>query len=159
RWPSLRRAADARMFAAIAAMIAVSAPGLGPMLFYRPYTGNYVYGLVISLAFAVPYRLFADAPRAWGWWWSVPVMLVLGVAAGLSNEHTAPTFAGIAAFSAIAFWRRGNGVVPWAVAGLLGALAGGIALLVAPGQEIRYAGLATQQTMWERLAGYGVYGT
>lgn len=154
RRPRLDRRDDALVFATIFALVAACAPLFGQMLFYRPYTGNYLYGFVISLAFVVPYRLHLEAPRAWAWWWSVPVMLVAGAAAGLCNEHTGPAFAG-AAVAACVHARRPR---VWMIAGVVGIAAGGIALLLAPGQDLRYSGLATHDTMLGRIAARGLAG-
>jgi hypothetical protein len=54
RWPSWRRSDDAVLFLLVLAMVATIAPVFGPMLFYLPYTGNYLYGLAISFAFLIP---------------------------------------------------------------------------------------------------------
>lgn len=157
RWPSPRRTDDALVFATIFALVAVTSPVFGQMLFYRPYTGNYLCGLAISLALAVPYRFHAEAPRAWGVLAVLP-MLVLGVAAGLCNEHTGPAFAAALVFAIAAFVRRGERPRAWMIAGLVGLVAGGIALYVAPGQSVRYNGLATQQSILGRIAGRGAVG-
>src|SRR5258706_5292396 len=115
RWPSLKRADDALLFATIFAMAALTVPSFGLMLFYRPFTGNYLFGLVISLALIVPYRLHYEQPRHAHWAWA-PAMLVLGFAAGLCNEHTGPAIAGLLAVALVAFWRRGERFEPWALA-------------------------------------------
>ena len=47
---------DALIFLATFAITAVTAPQFGEMLFYRPYTGNYVFGFCVNLAFLVPFR-------------------------------------------------------------------------------------------------------
>ncbi|MGE5185316.1 MAG: DUF6056 family protein [Acidobacteriota bacterium] len=154
RAPSPRRLDDALVFATITAMTAVCAPVFGQMLFYRPYTGNYLYGLVVSLAFLIPYRLHVGTPRAWPWWSLVP-MLVLGAAAGLSNEHTGPAFA--AAAIAACVYRRDR-LQPWMIAGIAGIVAGGLALYFAPGQSLRYNGLATQASLLGRIVDRGVLG-
>lgn len=157
RWPSLRRSSDALLFAIIVALVFMCARSLGPMLFYRPFTGNYLFGLVINLTWLVPYRLHAEEQRRRGWWLT-PVMLVLGVASGLCNEHTGPAFGLAGAFALVVYWRRGERFVPWAIAGLVGLAVGGLLLLYAPGQEIRYSGLATQLSTLERIAERGAHG-
>lgn len=157
RRPSLRRADDALLFAAILAMTALTMPMIGHMLFYRPYTGNYLFGLVINLALLVPYRLHFESPRREAWWWA-PALFVLGFAAGMCNEHTGPAFAALLALAAFGFWRRGDGIVAWAVAGFVGLVAGGIVLYLAPGQDIRYQGLATQTSMLGRILDRGLTG-
>ena len=157
RWPSLRRAGDALLFATIFAMAALTVPSFGMMLFSRPFTGNYLFGFVINLALLVPYRLHYESARR-GRWWGTPAMLVLGAAAGLCNEHTGPALAAMVAFACVVFWRRGDRLVPWAIAGLLGLVAGGVALFLAPGQAIRYNGLATEQSTVGRVLERGLDG-
>jgi hypothetical protein len=154
RAPSLRRADDALLFAAILALALVTVPSIGMMLFYRPFTGNYLFGLVINLALVVPYRLHYDSPRRASWWWS-PVLFVTGAAAGLSNEHTGPAFAGLLVLALITFWRRDRRIPVWAVVGLVGLVAGGIALFLAPGQAVRYNALATQASTLGRVLDRG----
>ncbi len=157
RWPSLRRTDDALLCATIIAMVFVCARSLGPMLFYRPFTGNYLISLVINLAWLVPYRLHAESARPRPWWFAIP-MLVLGVASGLCNEHTSPTFIVAGLLAIVVFWRRGERFVPWAWLGLVGMIAGTAALYLAPGQDIRYNGLATHQSTLERIVERGAHG-
>jgi uncharacterized protein DUF6056 len=140
RWP--RTTDDALVFLATFAITAVTAPQFGVMLFYRPYTGNYVFGLCLNLAFLVPYRFGRVG------WWIVP----LGFASGLCNEHTGPA---VVALAAAATWA--SGVRPWKIFGLLAMIAGGIALFVAPGQDIRYNSIG-QTSLVERVAERGVAG-
>jgi hypothetical protein len=153
RWPSLRSERDALTFATITAMVLATCPLVGPMLFYRPFTGNYLYGLVLDLALLVPFRLHLEAafaPRRW----LAPVMLVAAFAAGLANEHTDPALAALCGLAVIVAWRRRT-LRPWMIAGLVGVLAGAAALLLAPGQNMRYEGLATQQSLLERITARG----
>ncbi len=157
RWPSMRRAGDALLIATIVAMVFVTAPSIGPMLFYRPFTGNYVFGLVLNLLWLVPYRLHAEHPPRARWWLILP-MLVLGLVSGMCNEHTGPALLAAGVLAVVVYWRRGERVVPWAWAGIAGMLAGTITLLTAPGQEFRYSGLATNQTTLELIADRGVLG-
>ena len=69
RRPQLSRIDDALVFATILGTVCLTAPVIGPMLFYRPFTGNYLFGLVICLLLVVPYRVHAETPRPRGWWW------------------------------------------------------------------------------------------
>jgi hypothetical protein len=152
RWPSWRRTDDALLLATLIAMNLVCIRSLGPMLFYRPFTGNYVFGFALNLLWLIPYRFGTKSS-----WWLVLPMLVLGVLAGLSNEHTAPAFAVAGLAGIVAMYRRGDKFVPWAIAGLVGLLAGFVALLKAPGQDVRYSGLATQQSLLERISERGLH--
>ena len=155
RWPSIRRTDDALVFATSTAMFAMCTPQFGPMLFYRPFFGNYMFGLLLNLLWLVPYRFHVGAPRRWGWWWAAP-WLVLGAAAGMCNEHTGLSFLGLGAAALVWTWRRRAGVPAWMIAGLVGLAAGYVLLMVAPGHEARYNGLARQAGVLGRIADRGV---
>ncbi len=150
RWPSFRRTDDALVMATTIAIMFACTRSLGPMLFYRPFTGNYLYGFVLNLVWLLPYRMHAEEPRRRSLVWA-PVMLLLGAVAGLANEHTGPAFIAAAIFALVVYWRRGERFVPWAILGVIGAIAGLLALIYAPGQALRYSGLASQQSIIERI--------
>jgi hypothetical protein len=156
RWPSMRRSDDALVATIVAAVVASCTPQIGPMLFYRPFTGNYTGGLALNLLWLVPYRLELGAPRPRRLWLA-PLMLVLGLAAGLSNEHTGFAFIAMGGAAAVAA-RRGGRLRVWMIAGLVGLVAGYALLLTAPGQHLRYSGLADQATIAERITQRGVAG-
>src|SRR5262249_34123599 len=146
RWPSVRRADDALAFATVTALFAICTPQFGPMLFYRPFFGNYTFGLLLNLAWLVPYRFGSKGH----WWWGLPVAL-LGVAAGMCNEHTGPAFLGLAV---AAMWQQ-RAARTWMFAGLLGLAAGYVLLMVAPGHDARYNGLAKEAGILGRIAELG----
>ena len=148
RWP--RTGDDALVYAMIAALVLVCAPGVGTVLFYRPFAWNFAFALALAAAFVVPYRLAGDAPR---WWWT-PAMVALGVVAGLGAEHTGPVLAGIAIAAIVA---RGRARA-WMVAGAVAVVAGWLALYLAPSQHYKYGGLAAHQTVLDLLASRGVGG-
>jgi len=156
RWPSVRRSDDALVAALVTAIIAVCVPQVGAMLFYRPFTGNYTFGLALNLLWLVPYRLEIEAARP-ARIWLAPVMLVLGIVAGLCNEHTGLGFLAMGLVATVAGLRRG-GLRIWMIAGLCGLAAGYVVLLTAPGQHVRYAGLAGQAGILGRIADRGLLG-
>jgi hypothetical protein len=155
RRPSLRRTDDAIAFVTVTALVLCCVPKVGAMLFYRPFLGNYTFGLVLQLLWLVPYRLHLVEARPWRAWWS-PLLLVLGVAAGMCNEHAGPAF--IAAGAAVVGYgvARGDRIKPWMVAGLVGLVLGYALLMFAPGQSARYGGLAQQAGPIERVIERGV---
>lgn len=173
RWPSIRRADDAFAALLVTALVVLCAPQVGPMLFYRPFTYNYLFAVGVSLLWLVPYRLAVDrAARPFGEadgrgqppsvvaarWWQAPVSVVLGIAAGYCNEHTGLAFL---AMGLAAWWfvrRRAPGHHSWMLAGLLGLAAGYTVLLTAPGQRERYTGLAAQTGLFERILDRGIAG-
>jgi hypothetical protein len=84
-------------------------------------------------------------------------MLVLGWMAGMCNEHTGPTaMVAIAAFT-LAAW-RGHRLRAWMIAGVVGLYVGYPMLFFAPGQSVRYAGLATRDTPVKLLEIRGLTG-
>ena len=154
RWPSVRRPDDAFAALLVSALFVTCVPQIGAMWCYRPYTGNYVVGLALDLVWLVPYRLARAAPARW---WQLPAMLVAGVAAGLCNEHTGLAFLGLGLAATIVAHRRGQ-LRGWMIVGLVALAAGYVALLTAPGQHVRYGGLADQAGIVGRIVERGVLG-
>jgi len=156
RIPSVRRADDAFAGLLTTAIWLACVPQIGPMLFYRPYTGNYVVGFALNLLWLVPYRLELAAPRPRRRWLIVP-MLVLGLAAGLGNEHTGVAFLAMGLAATVIAVRRRQ-LRAWMIAGLLALAVGYIMLLIAPGQHLRYGGLANQASLLGRILDRGFAG-
>jgi Family of unknown function (DUF6056) len=76
---------------------------------------------------------------------------LLGVCAGMSNEHTGPTLVALSAGLALWAWRRWKQPARLLVAGAIGVFVGFALIFFAPGQGQRYDGLAEQATLGERL--------
>ena len=154
RWPGRT---DALAFATVTALALACMPATASMLFYAPFTGNYLYGFALNVALLVPYR-FAVARELRGGIGLAIGLVVLGAAAGLCNEHTGPAFG---ALIAAAIYVRRRALRPWMIAGLVGLAAGWLALMLAPGQDVRYNGLAqeagTLQRIVDRGAGKDLY--
>jgi hypothetical protein len=147
---------DLQLLLFIQVMIWLVIPIPGILYFYRPFATNYVWGFTLTLALFVPYRLAlaGDTGRSL---WLAPIMFVLGWIAGMCNEHTGPTaMVGMAAFVGVAWYRRR--LRAWMVTGMVGLYIGYPMLFFAPGQSVRYAGLATRDTPAKLLAERGVTG-
>jgi hypothetical protein len=153
RWPSLARADDALAAALVTAILAACQPLIGPILAYRPFTWNYVFGLGMNLWWLMPYRRERIAPLPVRWW-RAPGSFVLGAAAGMCNEHTGIAFGAMAALATLVAWRRG-GLRGWMIAGLIGLVTGYVVLLTAPAQHVRYEGLAERAGLIARIADRG----
>ncbi|MBK7538691.1 MAG: hypothetical protein IPI49_25650 [Myxococcales bacterium] len=146
RWPSLRDGRDWTLVGLVTALLLVMVFNIGPMLFYRPYVSNYVYGFSLYLALLVPYRKSwrrEDSPSPVTKWraaGAAGALALLGAVAGLTNEHTGPAvIVGLGVYC-VARLRRGRRLEPWMVAGWLGVVIGYAALYLAPGQMVRYEG-------------------
>ncbi len=157
RWPSLRRADDALCFATVFAIAAICTPEFGAMLFYRPYVGNYVFGLAFNALWLVPYRMQFERALTPRRWWA-PALFVLGLAAGNCNEHTGPAVLIVAAIAVARIVQRGDRARAWMIAGIAGMLAGYLLLIFAPGQHERYNHLAEVQGTLSLIADRGLGG-
>lgn len=165
RWPRLWRGEDWGLLALITALLLVLVANVGMMFFYRPYAGNYVYGFAFYLALLLPYRrALVVSPRPCAGVLrsalAALAMLLLGLAAGLTNEHTGPAvLAGLVGFGlACRFYGPTSGVrlTPWMITGALGVALGYAALFWAPSQLVRYDGLGREPlTRWVLERGWG----
>jgi len=144
---------DLALWAIVTGFAWFALPRIGMIMFCRAYGANYLYGAAIQLWFLVPVRL---APSGLGSRRACIAYAVLGVAAGMCNEHTGPTL--VAGMVGYALWRqRQSGRRPdLAWAGALGAIAGFAAIFFAPGQASRYDGLATKVSLVGRLLQRGI---
>ncbi len=183
RWP--RRDRDLALLALALGLPWFAMSHLGMIVFCRAYATNYLYGAAIQLGFLSVLRLRSDG-RA-----SALACIgygVLGVVAGMCNEHTGPTL--VLVMLGFATWRQWGAaglrhvaqifvraVIPGARfaqsfdpprsiaatpnlawSGALGTVIGFAALFFAPGQGERYDGLATQISFAGRLLARGVTG-
>lgn len=157
RWPRLRLA-DLRLLAVGQALIWLAAPIAPIIYFYRPFTTNYLFSFAIQLLLFIPFRFWlrenSYAPRKW----LVPALGLLGLAAGMGNEHTGPTaMLAALAVSLVAYRRRA--LQAWMVSATLSVWCGYLLLYFAPGQKLRYGGMANHGGRLTTLLDRGVMGT
>jgi hypothetical protein len=156
RWPSLKRGRDLAVLAIGIGVLWIAGPNLPAYMFCRAYATNYIWSIAIQMWFIVPLRLRGGDPTK-----IAPAALVgffvLGVAAGMCNEHTGPTL--VALTAAYALWSRYRGrSTPLAWIGLAGALVGYAIIFFAPGQAQRYEGLAERYSLVEQILVRGFSG-
>lgn len=154
------RTTDLGAFVVVSAVVVWCAPVMGQMLFYRPFTGNYVFGFVLDLAILLPFRLHvaaAPGPSPRGPIWREALlalaMLVVAAMAGECNEHTGPAVGALMLAATIV---RRRELRAWMFAAMLGLALGWIVLLLAPGQDIRYDGVAKQAGVLGRIWNRGI---
>ena len=148
---------DLQLLLFVQVMIWLVIPIPGVLYFYRPFATNYLWAFTITLALFVPYRLALAGETAKSRLWLAPIILVLGWIAGMCNEHTGPTaMVAMAAFVIVA-WRKRRLRI-WMIAGAIGLYIGYPMLFLAPGQALRYAGLATRNTPLHLIAERGFDG-
>jgi hypothetical protein len=131
-----------------------ASPNMPAYMFCRAYATNYIWAIAIQLWFLVPMRLGitrAGVPK-------LAAYFVLGVIAGMCNEHTGPTLIALPLCWAVWRWRRHQDSRPLVWVGIAGAIVGYAIIFFAPGQSQRYEGLAEhysaiQQVLVRGLAG------
>jgi hypothetical protein len=156
RWPrATLRDLEQLLFIQVMIWLVIPVPGI--LYFYRPFATNYLWTFTLTLALFVPYRLALARGAAPARPWLAPVLLAVGWLAGMCNEHTGPTAMVAMAGFVYAMWRRRQ-LRAWMVAGMLGLYVGYPMLVFAPGQAVRYGGLATRDTPSKLLADRGVVG-
>ncbi len=158
------RRTDALFLTTLLAMYLVAIPRVGPMLFYRPFFGNYVVGAVPAFAFLAMCHAYLRGTIAWRSAWLVVPVLLLGALGGMGNEHTGPAFVVAGSVAVYLTWRQsrapsvaGRPRVPlWMLAGVVGLGLGFLGLFFAPGQMERYAGagkVGVMTTLMSRSVG------
>jgi hypothetical protein len=156
RWPRATWR-DLQLLLFLQLMIWVVIPIPGIIYFYRPFATNYLWAFGITLALFVPYRFALARGVSPKRLWAIPLMLVLGWTAGMCNEHTGPAaMVAIAIFIVIAYKRKQ--LRAWMIAGGVGLWIGYPMLFFAPGQALRYAGMATRNTPINLLKERGLDG-
>ena len=129
----------------------------GIVYFYRPFATNYLWSIATMLALFAPYRLELAGEARAARPWLIPIMFVVGWCAGMGNEHTGPT--AMLAMACLIVWAwRTQRLRAWMIAGALGLFIGYPMLFLAPGQALRYAGMATKSSPLKVLAERGVTG-
>lgn len=157
RWPRacLR---DLQLLLVCQCLVWLVIPIPGIIYFYRPFATNYLWAFNITCALFVPYRIALaskdSSPRRL---WLIPIIFAWGWLAGMANEHTGPTAMVVMAVFIIIAYRRRQ-LRAWMVAGGLGLFVGYPMLFFAPGQAVRYAGLATRETPLYMITSRGLNG-
>ena len=159
RWPRMTGADALRVFVTFM-VLWLSMPVPGIMWFYRPFNTNYVYGFELTLLLFVPYYFVLFRPgTAYRDRFLAPALFVLGVSAGMTNEHTGPT-AMLAMLLVLWFLRRKEGALRrWMWAGAAGIFVGYPLLFFAPGQSERYGGIINRMGPVDWVVSRGVSGS
>jgi hypothetical protein len=123
-------------------------------MFCRAYATNYMYLAAVQLWFLVVLRLLdPGAPPSP---FKLAGYFLLGVVAGMGNEHVGPTLLLFIVGYGVWLWRK-HGKKPLLVwIGALGVFVGYALIFFAPGQSQRYEGLADRYTLLEQVLVRGV---
>lgn len=156
RWPSRRSGRDLATLTIGIGFLWFAAPAFPAYMFCRAYATNYVWAAALQLWLLAALRLHdAAAPVGRG---KLAGIAVLGVAAGMCNEHTGPTLLVLViAFIARTWWtRRIHARLAHAAAA--GVMVGYALMFLAPGQSQRYEGLAEKYSLVQQVIVRGLRG-
>ena len=99
---------------------------------------TYLFTAVLILAFFLPYHFQALGRGLWQGGFGASVgMLILGVLAGWGIENTSATTAFVSVCATFYFYKKKQ-LQTWMLAGCLGAVAGMVMLVIAPGNYVRF---------------------
>ena len=107
----------------------------GEVVFNIVSSANYLYTTMLVLIFLLPYRISMER-EVNGSWYLAPLMLLLGVLAGWTNENTAAAVAaGLGLY--LIYCLKERKLTLWQVVGYAGFLIGFALLVLAPGNRAR----------------------
>lgn len=157
RWPSRKNDRDLATIAVGIGCLWIASESFPAYMFCRAYATNYVWSIAAQMWFLVPLRLHAAGllrpptiPKYVGYG-------LLGVVAGMGNEHVGPTLIVFALGYAI--WTLRKKQRAWLLwVGALGLVVGYALVFFAPGQSQRYEGLAERYTLFEQIIVRGFTG-
>ncbi|MFN0253030.1 MAG: DUF6056 family protein [Kofleriaceae bacterium] len=156
RWPDRANNRDLAVIAIGVGLLWFAAPNLPAYMFCRAYATNYIWLIAIQLWFLVPLRLYRPEDPVRGG--RLAGFALLGVVAGMGNEHVGPTLiAGVWAFGFF-MYRRDTKLHPKLIVAAIAPLAGYAIIFFAPGQSQRYDGLAEKFTLTEQILTRGLRG-
>lgn len=127
-------------FFTIFSLTILAGTNMGVMFFYAPFVTNYVFGFGLLLVFLGYLRLGLEEGPSW---WHFLTTIPLGILAGLSNEHTSPSFLGMATIGILlgALGYLSRRATVFVTVSFVSLLAGYLALFFAPGQNRRYGSI------------------
>jgi hypothetical protein len=156
RLPRRQNGADLATIAIGIGFLWFAAPNFPAYMFCRAYATNYLWAAAVQVWFIAALRLHVPVRHVG------PVKLLgiflLGVVAGMGNEHVGPTLILVVAGFAIVHWRRTREHSPFRYAALLGLVTGYALIFFAPGQNQRYDGLAEKFTLTQQILVRGLKG-
>ena len=156
RWPDRKNSRDLAALAIAIGVLWFAAPNLPAYMFCRAYATNYVWLIAIQLWFLIPLRLHEPTdPVRYG---RLAGYALLGVIAGMGNEHVGPTLIALALAYAYYTRRRDKKWHPRVLVGAFAPLLGYAIIFFAPGQSQRYEGLAEKYTLTEQILTRGLRG-
>lgn len=115
----------------------------------------YLWPMTFILMFLLPYRLHYKNPQKFNVFdkfYFSPIIFLLGILAGWSNENTGLSMLLITA-STVFYFHRTKQLKPWMFVGLVGAFIGYVLLLAAPGNYAKAALTVHKEsyTFWKQI--------
>ncbi len=157
RWPSRKNDRDLATLAIGIGFLWFISTNFAAYMFCRAYATNYVWAIAAQLWFLVPFRLHASEHLKPATRSKLVGYALLGVVAGMGNEHVGPTLLLFAIGYCAWTWRKNRRELLLLV-GTAGLLVGYALIFFAPGQSQRYDGLAERYTLVQQILVRGFTG-
>lgn len=149
RMPS--KANDFILLAFVLAALWFLTPTFGEVVFWKTGAIGYLWAITANLLFIYPYRsLTAGHARQSSALFST-VMLVCGVLAGACLENLSVAVTVVISLLTYMHYRKTTKTPAWALAGILGYVAGALILIAAPGNYVRMARIGNTTPFDERI--------
>ena len=119
-------------------------PCFGQNVLWLTGACNYVWTMFFVLAFMLPYKFAIEGDKPQNKSFSVLKclsMFLLGALAGMTNENVAMALLFIIVAFIFVYYKRHKNIPLWQIIGLLGALAGALFMILAPGNHERVINL------------------
>ena len=164
RWPRMVRR-DLQIVAVLLAAYWLTLPAIGETVFWRTGAAVYLWPTWLMLLFVFPYRRWMSSPTAAADFGRVRRLVAslgwfaLGFVVGCSHEQLIVALSALFVAFAAKVWRRGLRAVPIVLlAGVVGAALGATTLVLAPGNDVRFAAAgAVSLTILARAHGFATY--
>ncbi|GAB6012291.1 DUF3329 domain-containing protein [Viscerimonas tarda] len=128
---------DLLLFAGVNFLIYFMQPVFGETILWLTGSANYLWGTSLILLFMLPYRMYDGQrppkytlPKCAG-------MLLLGMMSGWTNENTAAAMILMLVLFVVCYKIRKWKIPAWSVVGIVGAMAGYLIMITAPGNFMR----------------------
>jgi hypothetical protein len=134
------------------------APNFPAYLFCRAYATNYMWLAAIQLWFLIPLRLMDARKPTTVSPGKLVAYFLLGVVAGMGNEHVGPTMIALVIGYGAWIWRKHRTRPPLLWVGAAGLVVGYALIFFAPGQGSRYTGFTERTTITQQILSRGLRG-
>lgn len=131
-------------------------PAFGETVLWLTGSANYLWGMCIVVIYLLPYRLY-NGKKTRSEILKTIALFLFGIIAGWTNENVSVSLV-VMLFLWFIYWKIKSYKIPaWAIGGLIGAILGCCALLLAPGNFVRADFSSTNQSLFAYYYKFNIY--